>query len=158
MERKDSYLNRREEEMEYLIQLATEIDVCLNDLSKLVELGESVAHGEEPSVDTLIGIPHQLQLSLMPANRVSKNSHCNGSSTFHGDAKTKNSECDDSDDIDKCSASHVYTNIGDEDPEWILERLKNVRDMRKSIEKLRNHLIDLYTDILEGSTDTCSVQ
>lgn len=131
---REENLGERTEHINSLLKLVTEIDLSVNDVEKLVELGRSLALGEEPSVSTLLGLGEDLEMQLEQLNNSAKDSDNN------------------------LGIASSCLNYDPNDPEWTLERLVKVRKIRRHLSNLRDVASDLYTDMLGGKAEGCKVQ
>lgn len=165
---RENFIKQRDTQFGNIIRLVTEIDLCVNDVRKLVELGESIAKGEEPPVTSLLGLSDELEMHLQSLNNESggggdeydpldppiSSSGVNNSS-FNNSSNSLVSKY-------LASVSNGVTSSTEEfslgDMEWALDRIKKIRDLRQNIGVIRDQVNDLYTDMVGGKVEGCNVQ
>jgi len=149
MDQRDSYMQKRDEQISNLMKLGTEIDLCVGEIEKLVELGQNIAAGEEPPVSTLLGLSNDLELHLRNLTFDERAyNESKGSLEFRS--------CSNAVGIDV--SHHELVEFDPNDTEWALDRLKKIRDVRKNLGYLRDVTNDLYTDMLGGKVEGCKIQ
>jgi predicted nucleic acid-binding Zn-ribbon protein len=146
---RNAYLQKRDEQLTDLVKLVTEIDLCVNEVGKLVELGQSLANGQEPSVATLLGLSEDLELHMQSLD----------SGVFNEDkAEDEELLVDDSSSSRRIISSRKASTLDPSDSEWVKSRTQKVRELRKNLSHLRDIANDLYTDVLGGNVEGCKVQ
>lgn len=139
IQNRECSIEQRDSHIRSLIQLVTEVDLSVNDVEKLVELGRSLALGEEPSVATLLGLGEDFDSHF--GSLLGKETDDNAKKNHHNLAVS-----------DSCSQYDPA------DPEWTLDRLVKIRNVRKHVRELRDVASDLYTDMLGGKVEGCAIQ
>lgn len=164
---RENFIKQRDTQFGNIIRLVTEIDLCVNDVRKLVELGESIAKGEEPPVTSLLGLSDELEMHLRSLNNESggggdeydpldppTNNGANNSSFNNSNNSIVSKYL--------ASVSNGVTSSTEEfslgDMEWALDRIKKIRDLRQNIGVIRDQVNDLYTDMVGGKVEGCNVQ
>jgi chromosome segregation ATPase len=160
----DKLFQLRAQEMGNLIRLVTEIDLAVQEMNKLVAFAQNVSRGQEPPMDAIlelseIDIDMQIEQSMRAcrrrnSSRFVKSENTSSCVTPEDESRSKVSSSDfDSSEVDLDLDSEF-----DVDVEWILERLKQIRNLRKGMSELRGTVGDVYSDILSGGIQGCGVQ
>lgn len=136
IEQRECNLKQKDSHIHCLIELVTEIDLSVKDVENLVELGKSIALGEEPSVSTLLGFGEEFETHF---DRLCNED--NGAELSHN-----------------LEISKTCLEYNPNDTEWTLDRLVKIRSVRKHLRDLRDVASDLYTDMLGGKVEGCAVQ
>ncbi|CAL8102125.1 unnamed protein product [Orchesella dallaii] len=158
LEERETFIKQRDTQFSNILRLVTEIDLCVNDVGKLVELGESIVKGEDPPVTSLLGLSDELEMHLQSLESGGDEvDHLNPS---HSGSFSKGES---SSLVTKYLASlnHGATSCNEfslGDMEWALDRIKKIRDMRQNIGFIRDQINDLYTEMLGGKVEGCAVQ
>lgn len=168
LEQRENFIKQRDTQLSNIIRLVSEIDLCVNDVKKLVELSESIARGEEPPVTSLLGLSDELEMHLQSLNNeteLSMEGNLNAPFLSEGSNNHSfNGSKNDNSLVSKYLAS--FNNRGPclpeevslGDMEWVLDRIKRIRDLRQNIGCIRDQVNDLYTDILGGKVEACAIQ
>lgn len=167
LENRDKFIRERDIQFSNIIKLVTEIDLCVNDMRKLVELGESIAKGEEPPVSSLLGLSDELEMhlqSLQEENDTgqelqSTDIEANNSFSIHNHSNANNSLVGKYlASINNGSSMSYSEEFSLKDMEWVLDRIKKIRDLRQNIALIRDQVNDVYTDMLGGKVEGCGIQ
>lgn len=163
---REIFIRQRDTQFGNIIRLVTEIDLCVSDVKKLVELGEIIVNGEEPPVAALLGLSDELEMHLQSLSR-EPTAECYDSldpSTDSGNGTSLNGSKNENSLAAKylASVSNGLSTTAEEfslgDMEWALDRIKKIRDLRQNIGEMRDQVNDLYTDIVGGKVEGCNVQ
>ncbi|ODN01833.1 Centrosomal protein of 85 kDa-like [Orchesella cincta] len=159
LEERETFIKQRDSQFNNIIRLVTEIDLCVNDVGKLVELGESIVKGEDPPVTSLLGLSDELEMHLQSLDSGGYEldhslNHSHSSSFSKGESGSLVTKYLAS--LNNGVSSCNEFSLGD--MEWALDRIKKIRDMRQNIGFIRDQINDLYTEMLGGKVEGCAVQ